>query len=169
MPVIKFYMPKNYEVKKEDILIQNGKTDISEWEREQIRNYLINFINIYRKWEADGTIIDPVTGKFIKVEFDFAKEDDIPLEDSGSKKGYLRALELGEKQVEWLKRALSFYKQVSKVLGSNTEYSEVKSKSVAELVKSIIIDAWWKSMAKADIKDIEEEEKTMQKKDKEEK
>lgn len=167
-----FYMKDNYSERMEDILLvvnesrqENPMKDFSEWERLQLRQYVNNFITIYRKWENDSKLADPRTNQISEVPNLKFYPDRILLDSASSKaRTFKRVLPLGSKQVDWLKKAVAFYKAVQLYFNAKEKHlppvnlAEGIAKSVGETVQSLLDDQIWRLIAQADQKELDEEE-----------
>lgn len=173
MPQVVFYVRRSYGYKMEDILLaandgrQQKLRDISDWEREQIRNYLNLFIDVFRKWESDGKLIDPRDRKTLDAEIRFSASSLSSVKTDGSKsKGreFRRSLALGENQLQWLKRDIAFYRAAQVYLNRTrkkdlppVDFSESRCESVGDFITVLTEGESWKLLAQADKKEIERE------------
>jgi len=175
MPAVGFYLRKSYAERKEDILIAANENrseeqrfkDISDWERFTIRNYTNSFISVFRKWESDGRIIDPrQPNKQIEAKLKLSDSVAVNGKQTAAR-DFKRVLMLGEKQLDWLKKALAFYHSYEALLKRQPNLSplppslEAQSDSVGELISGLIDDASWRLFASIDTKELEAEEKAL--------
>jgi hypothetical protein len=180
-------MRGNYREKMEDVLLcyNEGKStdeqcpDIYSWERARLRDYLSGFIPVYRRWEVEGTVIDPRDVPVVitpdtkpptPIEAPFVLQASIEVDQLQPKdRTFKRVLMVGEKQLDWLKKAITFYKAYEEHLNAIPNKRKMmpgvegRVQSVGELVASIIDSASWSAIANTDLKDLENEEKKLKK------
>ena len=178
MPTIKFRMKAIYSERTDDLLLSynDGKqeadqyTDISQWERSAIREFLSNpntgLMAQYRSWETNGKIINPRTNKPVEAQLKI-DIDSIPLEadvEDEQARPYLRALTLGGSTTLWLRRASAFNLGITRFLNdlNKTEVPEIIH-PVSHIISDILDDASWRAVVKLDVIDLDEDEKQLKK------
>ena len=176
MPTIKFRMKAIYGERIDDLLLSynDGKqeadqyTDISQWERAAIREFLSNpnigLMAQYRSWETNGKIINPRTSKQVDAPLEI-NIDEIPLEaDTEDEKArpYIRALNLGASTTLWLRRTSAFNLGITRFLNTlnKSELLEIVH-PVSHVISDVLDDASWKAVVKLDTIDLEEDEKQL--------
>lgn len=171
MPTVTFYMTDGYTERTEDVLTfqaEKGKkfADPSEWERSVVREYINAFIDVYRKWEATGLLMSPVTRQEEKVRLAYGK-DEVPFDmKRAGERPVKRVLAVGGATLEWMSRAMQFWaaaeKHFNRALPKGApalQFQDARAKSVGELISVLLDLESAKALAELDKRKLDEETK----------
>lgn len=174
MPIVTFYMKETYKESVDDLILSynesKGKdeqiTDISDWERWCIREYLNQFMMLYRDWEVSQKITNPVTKKPIDAELTLDL-DSVPLEsddEDTSTRPYMRKLQLGNATILWLKRSSLWNNAIGEILAKvNKQEYESKIHPISHVIADVISSRVVTSLVDLDKKELDEEKKLLKK------